>query len=430
MQMEREALAGLRREQGDEAVGLVEAALSALTGEDGLEAITALRLCEFLWDTLPTTWLVDDPERVTTALGRFFTLVGLDRYAGICTSATTGDLLVAYATEGTDAGRDAYRAALHETGLIPPDTGVLAWGDFSGAEESAAHHAASAAIELAIASGDLRVGARGWEKRRAAVVERHLTALRPGGSWLERVHAERLATWTRPRNRRRAELCRAVVSQLREPVIAVPGAFTLLRWLLDKAADGLPLTDRHYIVPRLVTEAVDLFGWRELLAGTLTREFDVFPLQSIRELATREMKAVRRTGKQLVLTPLGRRMLADETLLWNTAVSAVIGQGHAFTVTAREVMLMLLTVHGPMDAEDLERDTVEVLGQEWDTSGGLAQSVREELAVMRHRLWALDCHHPARSFDAPFALTSQGAAAVRAALRAHALRPRHTPGLD
>ena len=118
MQMEREALAGLRREQGDEAVGLVEAALSALTGEDGLEAITALRLCEFLWDTLPTTWLVDDPERVTIALGRFFTLVGLNRYAGICTSATTRDLLAAYATEGTDSGRDAYRTALHETGLI------------------------------------------------------------------------------------------------------------------------------------------------------------------------------------------------------------------------------------------------------------------------------------------------------------------------
>jgi hypothetical protein len=429
MQMEREALAGLRREQGDEAVGLVEAALSSLTGEDGLEAITALRLCEFLWHTLPNKWFIDDPQRVTTALGRFFTLVGLERYAEICTSTTTKDLLAAYATEGTDPGRDAYHAVLRETGLIPPDTGVLAWGVFSGTEENAAYHAGSASIELAIASGDLQVGARGWKKVRAAVVERQLTAPWPGGSWLERVHAERLEAWTRPRNRRRAELCRAAAPQLREPVVPLPGAFLLLRWLLDKAADGLPLTDRHHIVPRLVTEAVDLFGWRELLVGTLTREFDVFPLQSIRELATREMKAVRRTGKQLVLTPLGRRMLTDETLLWNTAATAVVGQGHTFAVATREVMLMLLTVHGPMSTEDLERNTVEILDEEWNIPGGLAQPVRKERAAMRHRLWALDCHHPTRTLSTLFALTPQGTAAARAALRAHALRPRHTLGL-
>lgn len=427
--MEQEALAGLRREQGNEAANLAEAALGALTGEESMENITALRLCEFLWHVLPNTWLIDDPERVATALGRFFTLVGLDRYAEICASATTRDLLAVHATEGADAGRGVYHAALRETGLIPPDTGVLAWGVFSDTEENAAYHAGSAAIELAITSGDLQVGARGWEKTRAAVVERHLAAPRPGGSWLERVHAERLETWTRPRNQRRAELCRAVATQLREPIVPVPGAFPLLRWLLNKAADGLPLTDRHYIVPRLVTEAVNLFGWRELLVGTLTREFDVFPLQGIRELAAREMKAIRRTGKQLVLTPLGRRMLADETLLWDTAVATVIGQGHTFTAIAREVMLTLLIVHGPMSAEDLDRHMVEILGQEWGTPGGLAQPVLDERVAMRHRLWALDCHRSTRPPSAPFALTPQGTAAAKAALRARALRPRQTLGL-
>lgn len=48
---------------------------------------------------------------------------------------------------------------------------------------------------------------------------------------------------------------------------------------------------------------------------------------------------------------------------------------------------------------------------------------------MRHRLWALDCHHPTRPLGAPFALTPQGTAAAKAALRAHALRPHQTLGL-
>jgi hypothetical protein len=203
------------------------------------------------------------------------------------------------------------------------------------------------------------------------------------------------------------------------------GGVPLLRWLLDKAADGLPVTDRHYISPRSVTEAVEPFGWRADLVGTLTREFDVFPLQSTRELATREMKAIRRRGRQLVLTPLDRRMRTDQLLLWETAVSSLIGQGDAFTVAAREIMLTVLTIHGPIPAEKLEQQTIEILGEEWDTPGGLTQPVRDERISLAHRLWALDCHRPARRFDAPFALTSQGVTAAKAALRAHAIRPRY-----
>lgn len=215
--------------------------------------------------------------------------------------------------------------------------------------------------------------------------------------------------------------CRAAARAHRSRAGGVP----LLRWLLDKAADGLPVTDRHYISPRSVTEAVEPFGWRADLVGTLTREFDVFPLQSTRELATREMKAIRRRGRQLVLTPLDRRMRTDQLLLWETAVSSLIGQGDAFTVAAREIMLTVLTIHGPIPAEKLEQQTIEILGEEWDTPGGLTQPVRDERISLAHRLWALDCHRPARRFDAPFALTSQGVTAAKAALRAHAIRPRY-----
>ncbi|MFI0447375.1 hypothetical protein [Actinomadura sp. 6N118] len=311
-----------------------------------------------------------------------------------------------------------------ETSLIPPDSPLLAWGVFAGDEEAAAYRSCAAAIT----AGDLRVGERGLEKARARVVEEHLVSPRPGGTWLERVQAERLDTWTQPRNQRKALLCRAAVGQLREPIALAPDAFPLLRWLLDKAVDGLPLTDRHYISPRLVTEAVELFGWRADLVGTLTREFDVFPLQSIRELATREMKAVRRSGKRLVLTPSGRRMREDQALLWQTAVASIIGQGHLFTVTAREIMLALLIVNGPTPAEKLQHQVIEIMDGEWGAPGGIAGSVRDEYYALRHRLWALDCHRPARPFDAPFALTSTGITAVKAAVRAYAVRPHSSLG--
>ncbi|MET8050078.1 hypothetical protein ABZU75_21015 [Streptosporangium sp. NPDC005286] len=104
----------------------------------------------------------------------------------------------------------------------------------------------------------------------------------------------------------------------------------------------------------------------------------------------------------------------------------MIGQGRTLTVIAREVMLTLLIVRGPMSAEDLDRNMVEIPGQERGTPGSLAQPVLDERVSMRHRLWALDCHHLARPLGAPFALTPQGTAAAKAALRAHALRPHQT----
>ncbi|MER6173198.1 hypothetical protein [Streptosporangium sp. NPDC001681] len=97
----------------------------------------------------------------------------------------------------------------------------------------------------------------------------------------------------------------------------------------------------------------------------------------------------------------------------------MIGQGRTLTVIAREVMLTLLIVHGPMSAEDLDRNMIEVLGQERGTLGGLAQPVLDERVAMRHRPWALDCHHLARPLGAPFALTGQGTAT--------ATRPRCAP---
>jgi len=73
MMSESQALETLSRED-PEAAGDARAALAWLTGDEGLETISLLRLQEFLWYALPVKWPMSTPGRVgvAKALGRCF----------------------------------------------------------------------------------------------------------------------------------------------------------------------------------------------------------------------------------------------------------------------------------------------------------------------------------------------------------------------
>src|ERR1700733_3742277 len=82
MMTEAEALETLARE--DPAVADdAKAALRWLTEGGGLESISMLRLQEFLWYVLPTSWPVQSSGHlaVARALARLLTLAAMDRYA-------------------------------------------------------------------------------------------------------------------------------------------------------------------------------------------------------------------------------------------------------------------------------------------------------------------------------------------------------------
>ncbi len=182
MMTESQALETLTRED-PEAAGDAKAALAWLSGDEGLEAISLLRLQEFLWYALPVKWPMSTPGRVgvAKALGRLFTLAGLDRYAGVCSSTGTEKIITAYA-DGHEDGIAAYTEAIEESNAAPPDTELLAWGSVMGAQERAAYDACAAALELAFASGELSAGARGWRTKRVDIVNRWLTGqCFPGG---------------------------------------------------------------------------------------------------------------------------------------------------------------------------------------------------------------------------------------------------------
>src|SRR5258707_5293565 len=122
MMTEAEALETLARE--DPAVASdARAALRWLTAGGGLETISQLRLQEFLWHVLPSSWPLSlaGQRAVARALGRLLTLAGLDRYAEACASADTERIIAAYDASSAE-GVAAYYVAVEASPATPPDT--------------------------------------------------------------------------------------------------------------------------------------------------------------------------------------------------------------------------------------------------------------------------------------------------------------------
>jgi hypothetical protein len=441
MMTEAEALRTLARE--DPAVANdAKAALRWLTSGGGLEAISLLRLQEFLWYVLPTSWPMPANGHVTVAraLARLLTLAGMERYGDVCASAETERIIGAY-TCAHDEGIAAYSKALAASHAVPPDTDLLAWSSAMGPQERAAYDACAAAIELAVAAAELRAGVSGWKTKRAALVERWLTrpAAEPGSdTWLSKISAERIDEWAHGHPGERVQMARRVVPRLLEPPVLPGEPLPTLRWLLQHADAGLRLTARHYIAPALVGEAARMFGWGTgagagQSAGKRHQELDVYPLHTLRGLAQHEMGAVRRSGTSLVLTRTGRLMADDAAVRWHIGTAALIGPDDGpdpdFTVAVREAALLMITLNdSPVGYEELAARLTELHAAEgWTSRSGnsLAGAISGEIHVLKHRLRALQLLDETASGGPPtLALSSTGTAAALSALLARALRPR------
>jgi hypothetical protein len=372
-------------------------------------------------------------------------------------SAATERIITAYAA-GHEEGISAYTEAIEASNAAPPDTDMLAWGSVMGPQERGAYDACAAALELAFAAGELSAGTRGWRTKRTELVDRWLTnrsdaplpRTAPGtdgmglafdsvpgtDTWLGRISAERIDAWAHGRPGERSRLAGALMPRLLEPPALPDDPLPTLRWLLGHADEGLRLTARYYISPVLVTEAVDTFGWRDQLAGTLRQELDVCPLHTLRGMAQAEMGAIRRSRTSLVLTKTGKLMAADPAARWHIGTAALIGPDDGpqpdFSVAIREAALLVILTSGPAGYDELTRLLTDIHGVEgWaaGSSTGLASAVRTELYTLRHRLWALHLlGGEGGCATTELALTDTGVAAALSALLARALRPRHHLG--
>ena len=124
-----------------------------------------------------------------------------------------------------------------------------------------------------------------------------------------------------------------------------------------------------------MTEAVEEFGWRDQLVGTLRQELDVFPLHTLRGMAQSEMGAIRRRSTSLVLTKTGRLMTADPAARWHIGTAALIGPDDGpqpdFSVAVREAALMVILTSGPTGYDELTKLLTDMHGVEgWAAGGG------------------------------------------------------------
>jgi hypothetical protein len=364
-----EALDKLRAEDAH-AAGDAEAALGSLTWGKGLETITLHGLQTFLWYELPRKWITDlDGKRhIAIALGRLLELVGLPRYAAVCRSPETIEILAAYERSSRD-GFVAFQHAGQRSGVDPPDLPELTWGPVMGMEEASAFASTAAALELAVTSGELRPGGRGWRTTQQATARRHLALPRPeldGRSWLEAIRAERIGDWARSRGSARRALVEPLAARLADPIplpSAADHALDPLGWLLDAAAAGLPLTQKGNLARAVVIEAVNRFDWHPL-PNPPRGEDDVFELWALRELA-RDLGAVRRSGRRLLATRTGRTLTADRVALWR-AVAGRLGAGQDFRAIVTEIALAVLLDGQPhAQATLIERVGAAAAGEGW-----------------------------------------------------------------
>jgi len=134
-------------------------ALEWIAGDQSLAFLIQECIQNFCWYQLPVKWLVglDGKLRVVAALAWALDLLQLPRYAAICQSQATREILSAYET-GTAHGKAAFRRAAADSGIMPPDLPDFQWGPAMGWQEASAWSSTAEFLEVAVVAGDLVPG--------------------------------------------------------------------------------------------------------------------------------------------------------------------------------------------------------------------------------------------------------------------------------
>ncbi len=416
--------------------GWMRTAADALTAGEGEEIISQASLQVFLWYEQPRKYLDDTWRPLTEATGVLLSLLGLDGYAAIARSSTTAAILEAW-REVPSKGFARFRAARSASGVQPPDTDLLEWGEIMGMEEAAALSSVELALERAIESGDLRPGTGSW--RRVAADICGSTLLRPSGAGADRtllaaVLDERSDTWVslaRPASlkvwREKARVRAAAEMETSD----VAATIAPMRWLLETCRTGIALTQAGYLPPGVVREVVGRFGWWPF-RGHPRSEVDVHQLGVLRDTAARLRLVSKRSGR-LSASARGMALIDDPIGLWRLIAATLACEDDYVSMLSEFVAHRLLD--GPALDGALERDLGPIVAaQGWIAGDERITPHAAGLAVHRAlyhwRLFGLlDEVRPKWEGGRPTgpnitALNAAGRAAATAFLRARASVPR------
>lgn len=414
-----------------------ERALDELLGEGGLADLTQHDLQTYLWYTLPEG---EEPQRTASALATFLELAEMNRYAAIAASTQTAEILRAYEEKGHAAGTKVAMKAMEASGILPPDLPELEWGELMGGAELDAYQRIAATLELALAAGELKPGARGWRLTQTRLTRHQLTMPRHEGmTLLEQVNSERLNSWTEAGGQARRSLAAAVMPDLitdPAPPTDLADRMAPMQWLLEIASGrmgeppGVPLTVTGNLARRIVQEAADRFDWWEFPERAPRSEADIWRLGELRTLLQRA-GALRRSGRRLVLGTRGRPLVGDPMAQWAVATAALLDSVE-FDGAAQEATLMLLLQAGGMvETRELIKEVADVLaGSGWRDAGTGAPPDEPDVSravwtlVRRCELWSLVEEGRGPGYSSRVRLSEAGRRGGYAALRAMALRAR------
>jgi hypothetical protein len=427
-------LAGQDAEVAEDA----RAALEWIAGDQGRALITQQCIQNFCWYDLPVKWLVDldDKLRVVAALAQALGLLELPRYAAICRSGTTREVLNAYETSIAH-GKAAFRRAATASGIMPPDLPDFRWGAVMGFEEASAWSSVAEFLEIAVASGDLVPGRRGWKARQQELVRAHLDVQQAellGQTLAQVILTERAETWLNARrSETRRRILAAIANRLLHPA-ELPAATAAdplppLSWLLAQLDGGIALTQTGNLNRKLVQDSAARFGWD--FPSPPRTEDELYDLHQLRHFA-QDLGLARRSGRKLTLTAKGRRLLADPDSLWLVVADGLLG-GNGFSVYAGELFLALL-----LDADSVpDREITAIVGQAVAEEGFLTSRTLEppdehdigwaihETSNLCRALGLLSVGADWR--DRSYGFTGAGKSTALGALRARATGPRTIP---
>lgn len=299
---------------------LAATALSWVTGGGGAGRITQERIQRFCWYDLPLKWQTDIAMRQTivVALGELLDHLGLPRYAEICRSSQTIEVHAAYA-DNPQKGLMAFRKANLESGIYPPDLPEFTWGAAMGPEEAATLAAVQDYLELALVTGDLVPGSRGWKRRQVKLVRTYLNTPNPklaGQTPLDVTLTERIQRWL---GAEQSETRRLILS-------------ALANRLLHPADLPEGNDDPYPALSDFLSTLKDSEGVEPTESGTLTT-------------LAKDLRFARKHGGRIVITRLGEGYLTEPLKHWRK-IPQTLKTSNSFHRLAGELLLATLLKDG------------------------------------------------------------------------------------
>jgi hypothetical protein len=372
----------------------VEAALAALDGDTAAEVrpmvehlvgpeserlplstVNQLDLQHLLWHELPTRWFTDDYDHheLAWALGDFFAAAGHGRYAELCRADRTHTIIAAWHRDPEEGARLA-AAAQRASGVVPPDTEALAFGNVMGGHEARVHAAVAVLLEEAIVAGRLEPGDRRFAAGAARLVEDFLLAPSPvhdGESPACVVRRERAAIWAHQLGT--VDFWTGVLRALDdEPVVPADVGLSVApaRALLEAVGDGVALTKAGYLPPALALTLDARFGWSDDYGSTRPRgESDLPPLMFLHGHLEAQRLLSRRGGR-LTVSAKGRRCLADDGRLWSALVTPQPRWQTGFETDTLAVMAAVLLDSDALTGEQIGDRMEQVVSRKWRGEDG------------------------------------------------------------